>query len=79
MTSTQSQTYSTLPPPYTDRVGVTMIGNLYKCNNTRKIYVVHTAIDDYGGAFLVLHCTQEPYDSASMHTSIIEDFFTPIT
>ena len=56
---------------------VTMIGNLYRCTATHRIYVI-TEMDDNG--FITLECTCEPYDIASMHLSnAIGWAYIPIT
>ena len=58
-------------------LGDTMIGSLYRCTATHRIYVL-TEMDDDG--FALLECTCEPYDVASLHLShVIGWAYTPIT
>ena len=60
-------------------LGDTMIGTLYRCKDTYKVYVITEAMQGHGGIHVLLECTHEPYDRIGLHSSFLEDIFTPIT
>jgi len=52
-----------------------MIGNLYRCNTTHRLYV----LTGLGDTLAVLECTCEPYDTVSMGAYHLDTLYTPIT
>ena len=57
-------------------LGDTMIGNLYRCTVTHRIY----GLTELDNEHALLECTCEPYDVASLHLShVIGWAYTPIT
>ena len=52
-----------------------MIGNLYRCTVTHRIYVL-TELDN---GHALLECTCEPYDRVSMGMYHVNALYTPIT